>query len=230
MAAYAESVMEAAGSVISIISVLVTMGSLFVTSQSPGKGYLFSLFRSPVSILCLLVLMGMDIYTEGKCEAKKGAIHYQADMANVDSSRIYWYFFNLIFQYSAGKDIRIFHMRNIIRNKGKAALEEIDNVKREALRSTLKVEFWSMALRHGFMLYAYLFAGLKAILGAYLFAGLKAIRGIISIGGLTKYVGMLLLLQGQVSRLFSLLIRLRAHNTYLGSFSEYLETRPDGEP
>lgn len=212
LAAYAQSVMEAAGSVISIISALVTMGSLFVTSQALGEGYLFSFFRSPVSTLCLLVLMGAGIYAGGKCEAKKGAIHYQADMANVDSSRIYWYFFNLIFQYSAGKDIRIFHMRNIIHNKGKAALEEIDNVKKEALRSALKVDFWSMALQHGFMLCAYLFAGLKAILG------------IISIGGLTKYVSTLLLLQGQVSRLFSLLIRLRTHNTYLGSFSEYLET------
>lgn len=212
LAAYAQSVMEAAGSVISIISALVTMGSLFVTSRALGEGYLFSFFRSPVSTLCLLVLMGAGIYAGGKCEAKKGAIHYQADMANVDSSRIYWYFFNLIFQYSAGKDIRIFHMRNIIHNKGKAALEEIDNVKKEALRSALKVDFWSMALQHGFMLCAYLFAGLKAILG------------IISIGGLTKYVSTLLLLQGQVSRLFSLLIRLRTHNTYLGSFSEYLET------
>lgn len=212
LAEYAQSVMEAAGSVISIIGAFATMGSLFVISQVPGEGLLFSFFRSPLSAVCLLLLMGLGIYAGGKCEARKSRIQYKADMANVDSSRIYWYFFNLIFQYPVGKDIRIYQMRHIIQNKGSHAMREIDSVKKEALRSTLKVDFRFVALQHGFMLCAYLFAGLKAILG------------IISIGGLTRYVGALLLLQGQISKLFSILIRLRTHNTYLGSFSEYLET------
>lgn len=208
---YAQAVLNVAGNVVSIVGAVAAVGDLLATSQKEGEGLVFSFFQSPLSALCLLLLMGAGVYLGSRCEARKGEIRYKADMANVDSSRIYWYFFDLMFKYPAGKDIRIFHMRDIIQSEGERAMSEIDRVKSEALRSVLKVDFRAFALQYGFML------------GAYLFAGLKAILGIISIGGLTRYVGALLLLQGQVSQLSATLIRLRTQNTYLSSFSGYLE-------
>lgn len=208
---YAHAVLNMFGTVFSILGAVVTMSGLFMASQAVGEGILFSFFRSPVSTVLLLLLMGAGIWLGGRCEAGKGDIRYKVDMANVDSSRIYWYFFNLMYKYSAGKDIRIFHMGDIIRDKSRSAMTEIDNVKKNALHRTLKIDFRTYVLQYGFMLCAYLFAGLKAILG------------IISIGGLTKYVGTLLLLQGQISQLSSVLIRLQTHNTYLRSYNEYLE-------
>lgn len=208
---YARAVMNVAGNVISVVAAIVTMGGLFVTSQVAGEGILFSFFSSPLSTVCLLVVMGIGVYADSRCEARKGEIRYKADMANVDSSRIYWYFFNLMFKYPAGKDIRIFRMGDIIEDKGRNAMSEVDRVKKEAMRGILKVDLRSFALQYGFMLCAYLFAGMKAILG------------IISIGELTRYVSTLLLLQGQVSQLFAIFIQLRTQNTYLKSLSDYLE-------
>lgn len=208
---YAQAVLRVAGNVISVVTAIVTMSGLFVISQTAGEGILFSFFRSPLSTVCLLVVMGVGVYVGSRCEARKGDIRYKADMANVDSSRIYWYFYNLIFEYPAGKDIRIFRMRDIIQDKGRNAMTEIDNVKKEAMREILKVDLQSFALQYGFMLCAYLFAGLKAILG------------IITIGELTRYVSTLLLLQGQISQLSAIFIQLRTQNTYLESLTEYLE-------
>ncbi|MDE5588984.1 MAG: ABC transporter ATP-binding protein/permease, partial [Acetatifactor sp.] len=208
---YTRAVLDIFGTAFSILGAVVTMGGLFITSRTAGEGILFSFFRSPVSTVLLLLLMGTGIWLGGRCEAGKGEIRYKADLVNVNSSRIYWYFFNLMFRYPAGKDIRIFHMGNIIRDKSRSAMTEIDNVKKDALHRTLKIDFRTYALQYGFMLCAYLFAGLKAILG------------IISIGGLTKYVSTLLLLQGQIRQLSSALIRLKTQNTYLSSYSEYLE-------
>lgn len=208
---YAHAVLNAAGNVISVVAAIVTMSGLFVTSQAAGEGILFSFLRSPLSTVCLLVVMGIGVYAGGRCEAGKGDIRYKADMANVDSSRIYWYFFNLMFKYPMGKDIRIFRMRDIIEDKGRNAMSEIDRVEKEAMQGILKMDLRLFALQYGFMLCAYLFAGLKAILG------------IISIGELTRYVGTLLLLQGQVSQLFAVFVQLRTQNTYLKNFSEYME-------
>lgn len=208
---YAQAVLDVVGSLISIVGAIATMSGLFVISQAAGEGALFSFFRSPLSTVCLLALMGAGVYISSRCEAGKGDIRYRADMANVDSSRIYWYFFDMMFKYPAGKDIRVFHLGDIILDRGKKAMSEIDDVKKEALQGILRMDFREYALQYGFMLCAYLFAGLKAILG------------IISIGGLTKYVNTLLLLQGQISQLSAILVRLRTQNTYLSSFSEYLE-------
>ncbi|MDE6641342.1 MAG: ABC transporter ATP-binding protein/permease [Acetatifactor sp.] len=208
---YTRTVLDIFGTGFSILGAVVTMRGLFMISRAAGEGILFSFFRSPVSTILLLLLMGAGIWLGGRCEAGKGKIQYKVDMANVNSSRIYWYFFNLMFQYPAGKDIRIFHMGNIIRARSMSAMTEIDNIKKDALHRTLKIDFRNYALQYGFMLCAYLFAGLKAILG------------IISVGGLTKYVSTLLLLQGQIRQLSSTLIWLKTQNTYLSSYSEYLE-------
>lgn len=208
---YTRTVLDIFGTGFSILGAVVTMRGLFMISRAAGDGILFSFFRSPISTILLLLLMGAGIWLGGRCEAGKGKIQYKVDMANVDSSRIYWYFFNLMFQYPAGKDIRIFHMGNIIRARSMSAMTEIDNIKKDALHRTLKIDFRNYVLQYGFMLCAYLFAGLKAILG------------IISVGGLTKYVSTLLLLQGQIRQLSSTLIRLKTQNTYLSSYSEYLE-------
>lgn len=208
---YTRTVLDIFGTGFSILGAVVTMRGLFMISRAAGDGILFSFFRSPISTILLLLLMGAGIWLGGRCEAGKGKIQYKVDMANVDSSRIYWYFFNLMFQYPAGKDIRIFHMGNIIRARSMSAMTEIDNIKKDALHRTLMIDFRNYVLQYGFMLCAYLFAGLKAILG------------IISVGGLTKYVSTLLLLQGQIRQLSSTLIRLKTQNTYLSSYSEYLE-------
>ncbi|MDE5746869.1 MAG: hypothetical protein K2I21_04760, partial [Acetatifactor sp.] len=183
---YAQAVLQLAGNVISVAAAIVTMGGLFVTSQAAGEGILFSFFSSPLSTVCLLTVMGIGVYASSRYEARKGDIRYKADMANVDSSRIYWYFYDLMFKYPAGKDIRIFRMGDIIQDKGRNAMSEVDSAKKEAMRGILKEDLRLFALEYGFTLCAYLFAGLKAILG------------IISIGELTRYVSTLLLLQGQV--------------------------------
>lgn len=208
---YVEEVVSAVGSVLSVVGAVAAMGGLFQTGQSAEEGALALFFQSQLGTLCLFLLLGISVFLGSRYEAKTGEIRYQADMANADNSRIYWYFFNLMFNYSVGKDIRVFRMRDLIEGEGKAAMSEIEQVKREALRKELRVSLAASAIQQLF------------VLGAWFFAGLKAILGMISIGGLTRYVSTILLLQEQLSRLSASVVRLRTHNTYLKSYREYME-------
>ena len=110
-----------------------------------------------------------------------------------------------------GKDIRIFKMHDLIEKKGEAARDEIENVQKKSISDGLKVSVFSLLSQNMF------------IVAAYLFVGIKAIYGMISIGDMTKYIGAITLLQGEISSLFSILIELNTHNTYLESYSEFME-------
>lgn len=213
LADYAKNVVSAVGNVISVVFALATMGGLFQMSQVAGEGVLWEFFRSPLSMVCLLLLLGLSVYLGGRCQARTGKIRYEADMANVTSNRIYWFFYNLMFNYPAGKDIRIFHMRGLIEAQGENALSEMEKVKKDALSKELGIAFAGSAVQHVFMF------------GAWLFAGLKAILGMISIGGLTRYVNTILLLQGHINELSATIIQLKTQNTYLKSFGEYLDLK-----
>lgn len=199
------------GSIMSCIAAIVSMAGLLTVTQGMGEGFAYSFFGSPVSYIVLLILVCVSVYINSKCAAKRGKIRYDADQIQIKSGRVYWFFFNLISDYPMGKDIRIFKMYDLIEKKGEAARDEIENVQKKSISDGLKVSVFSLLSQNIF------------IVGAYLFVGIKAIYGMISIGDLTKYIGAITLLQGEISSLFSILIELNTHNTYLESYSELME-------
>ena len=53
-----------------------------------------------------------------------------------------------MFNYPAGKDIRIFHMRGLIEVQGENALSEMEKVKKDALSKELGIAFAGSAVQH----------------------------------------------------------------------------------
>ena len=200
------------GSCCSCIAAIVTMAGAFTVFTAQSNLTKGAFFASPISSIILLLLVVFSVLMNGKTEARIGEIRYKADQVNALSNRAYWFFFNMMQDYRYGKDIRIFHMRNLIEQKGAEARNEIEEVEKTTIRTCLRVGFGSLCLQNIF------------ILAAYIFVGMKALYGMISIGDLTKYVSAITLLQGEFSSLLTVIVELRTHNMYLESYHELLGT------
>ena len=221
LGSYCRSVISMISKIISILCAILSLSGLFLTvgtqnatvivanSIASYDNILFQFMNSNWSSICLFLCIGISVWMNSRFDAKIGKIQYDASMKNIDSSRIYWFFFNLIFHYSAGKDIRIFRTDKLIEQQAYVARNKIETIKKETLKKTSPIYFKATILRNVFVLIAYVFVGLKAV------------YGIISLGELTKYVGMILMMQGHMNSLFSIITQLRTHNTYLNHYTKY---------
>lgn len=208
---YCSTLFSMLGSIVSLIATLITILGLTSTVPIAGKGGLYSFMSSPYSSILLVIMVAFSVYFNSKCESKTGKLNYEANMQNTEHTRIYWFFFNLMFNQSMGKDIRLFHMHPLIMSEERRAQESIENVKKTTLKKTVKIEAISSSVHIIFLLFAYLFVGIKAVLG------------IITVGELTMYVGIILLMQSRVITIFSTITKLRNHNIYMKNYTDYME-------
>lgn len=217
LGAYCESVISVISRSISILFAFVSLSGLLIATGTKNESFydsiVYQFMNSYWSTICLFFCVGISVWINSRFEAKTGQINYDASMKNIDSSRVYWYFFNLIFNYSAGKDIRIFRTHELIEHEALTVRNKIESIKKETLKKCIPIDLGATMLRNMFVLIAYIFVGLKAV------------YGIISLGELTKYIGMILMVQGQINSIFSILTQLRIHNTYLNNYTKYLNMK-----
>ncbi len=211
MGQYVIKTLDLFGAMFSCIGAVAAMAGLFVAVPYQGAGVVYGFFASPVSYYLLLGMLVLTIYIGSKCEAKQGQIRYNCDQIEVKSGRIYWFFLELISDYPRGKDIRIFKMFDVIRRKGMAARDDIENAQKQAIRDGMKVGVWSVLVQNIFTV------------AVYAYVGIKAIYGMITIGEVTRYISAITLLQTQIGVLFSLLISINTQNTYFESYNELME-------
>lgn len=210
MGGYLQELLNLFGAVFSCIAAVITMAGLLRVTPHSGQGRLYDFFGSPISYAVLLLILVLTIYVRSRCDAEEGRIRYQCDSTEVKSGRVYWFFFNLINNYSIGKDIRIFGMLDMIEKKGAEACTDIENAQKKAIKEGLRAGIPSLLIQNLF------------IAAVYAFVGIKAIYGMISIGEVTKYISAITLLQGEIGAVFSLFININTHNIYLESYNDLM--------
>lgn len=210
MGGYLQELLNLFGAVFSCIAAVITMAGLLRVAPHSGQGRVYDFFGSPISYAVLLLILVLTIYVRSRCDAEEGRIRYQCDSTEVKSGRVYWFFFNLINNYSIGKDIRIFGMLDMIEKKGAEACTDIENAQKKAIKEGLRAGIPSLLIQNLF------------IAAVYAFVGIKAIYGMISIGEVTKYISAITLLQGEIGAVFSLFININTHNIYLESYNDLM--------
>lgn len=210
MGGYLQELLNLFGAVFSCIAAVITMAGLLRVTPHSGQGRVYDFFGSPISYAVLLLILVLTIYVRSRCDAEEGRIRYQCDSTEVKSGRVYWFFFNLINNYSIGKDIRIFGMLDMIEKKGAEACTDIENAQKKAIKEGLRAGIPSLLIQNLF------------IAAVYAFVGIKAIYGMISIGEVTKYISAITLLQGEIGAVFSLFININTHNIYLESYNDLM--------
>ena len=207
---YFERILNLFGSILSCVGAMVAMFNLMFDLNQGGQGAGYGFFASPLSYVILLLLLTISIYVKSKCESKQEKAQYECDQIEVQNGRVYWFFHNLVYDYPLGKDIRIFHMSDLIIEKGMKAWKEIEKAFRDIIQRTLRIGLISCFAQNVFLA------------SIYIFVGVKAIYGMITIGEVTRYISAITLLQSQIGLVFTLLIDMNTHHTYLESFDELM--------
>lgn len=128
--------------------------------------------------------------------------------------RFFYLFNNFLDGYEKGKDVRLFHMQNLINKEGLKMGEDLNAYNKKMLRLNWNFEKVNQpisTLTGGFV---------------YLFLGLRAITGAITIGNIVKYAGCILQFIGSFAQLLTSYNALHINNVYLEDFVALLELEP----
>lgn len=213
MSGYLQKVINFFGAFFSCVAAIVTMMGLLKTSETTGQGAVEKFFASGVSYGVLLLVVVISIIINNRCQEKQEKVQYESSQAQTIGNRIYWIFFNLMSDYPIGKDIRIFKMQDLIEKGGSKARDSVEQIQRRTIKTSLKISVWQLVSRN-------LFTCL-----AYFFVGMKAVYGMISVGEVAMYSSAIIILQQEISNFFGIFIEIKTHNTYLKSYTEYMEIR-----
>lgn len=200
-------------SLFSIIYAIVLVVELFKKANVAGDDLLLTFMNSPASTIVLFLLLGAGIYISMLVGKKSSKMQYEAYELNLDSNRKFGFFLSFMYDYSIGKDIRIFDMKNLIDKE----MDKHINTNKE-----LCMRFSKKGLKYDFSIIG---VNRFAEYVAYIFVGIKAALGIITLGKLTLYVGALKLLNTSIDQFFKQYIYLGLMCNYLKNYTNFLETK-----
>jgi ATP-binding cassette subfamily B protein len=199
-------------SLFSIVYAIVLVVELFKKANVYGDDFLLTFMNSPASTIVLFLLLGSGIYISMLVGKKSSKLQYEAYELNLDSNRKFGFFLSFMYDYSIGKDIRIFDMKNLIDKE----MDKHVNINKE-----LWTRFNKKGLKYDFSIIT---VNRFAEYAAYIFVGIKAALGIITLGKLTLYVGALKLLNTSIDKFFKQYIHLGLMCNYLQNYTDFLET------
>ncbi|MDT8715356.1 ABC transporter ATP-binding protein [Clostridium sp. 19966] len=207
------NVVELLQQIFSIIYALLLSIGLFTSISSNKNGNLFRFMNSPISSVVLFIFLIIAILFSTIISKQYSKMKYNFYINNVDSNRKFGYFFDFMYNYSIGKDIRIFQMDKFLDKKMLNIFGELKKSYTKLFKSSIKFEYYIIVLNK---VWEY---------AAYLFVGIKAALGIITIGKLTLYVGVLKLLNASITELFSKYINLGVMCTYIKNYTTFLDIK-----
>jgi ATP-binding cassette subfamily B protein len=197
----------------SIFYALMLVIGLFKAAEVSGSGWLFNFMNSPFSTAALLILLAAGIFITMLISKKYSGLQYEFYEKNVEVNRKFGYFFSFLPDYLVGKDIRIFNMKRLIDKEMIIFLK---------WGQGLMIQFNNKAIKYD---YSVITINRFAEYLAYLFVGLKAVLGIITVGQLTLYVGALKLLNTSINDLFMAYIYLGLKCNYIKNYTTFLNIK-----
>lgn len=199
--------------VFSIIYALILVIGLFKTVDINGTGWLLNFMNSPLSTAALIILLASGIFVSMLISKKYSGLQYEYYERNVEANRKFGYFFSFLPDYQVGKDIRIFNMKKLI---------DMEMVKFIKWGQGLMTQFSNKAMKYDFSVIT---INRFAEYLAYLFVGLKAVLGIITVGQLTLYVGALKLLNTAINELFKEIVTIGLRCSYIKNYTTFLDIK-----
>lgn len=148
-------------------------------------GFLLSPWFTVLMVLLVLGNICLDVW-RSTTSAQKGA---KAMSAFQMGNRFGSYYFEYLFNYQAGKDLKLYGMQNIIRGQFGWIIDMLDSVTKKFQRISSLYDCLGAVT-------STLFSGL-----VYCYVALKALFGCFSVGGIVQYAGSLSKLGGGITTL-----------------------------
>lgn len=195
-----------------IYSIILLIG-LFIpvmTVQTKGISEFMNAWYSGFSVFLIMLL---TLIVEFYLKRWTGKQEQKSFEKNVEGNRRFSYFFEFIYNYIIGKDIRLYRMKNMI-------MDEIhqDNLAREVNINEMTRNYNKASLIE--QLLSFVFEG-----ASYIYVGIKAILGLISIGSILKYVGAFRELSSGLGGLLDIYIGVEIRSRYLAYFSDFMDIK-----
>lgn len=199
--------------IITIIYSILLLIPLFLPKESLHTDFLPIFLNKWYSFLILIAMMALSILISVLTKKKEADIQQAMFLDNIRINREYGYFFNLLFDYSNAKYIRLYKSQKMIVNKMNKIVDFLESQFSKAIRKINKIQ-----------LPVFLANSLLQIV-SYLYVGLKAIYGFISIGSALKYINAYSNLVNGVSSIFYSYIEISIKAEYLSYFYDYIDIK-----
>lgn len=197
--------------IITIVYSVVLLIPLFIPKASAAAGFLPSFLNKWYSFIILVVMLALSVGVSALTKKKEGEIQQDMFVKNVRINREYGYLYNLLFDYSNAKYIRLYKSQKLIENRCSSIV------------NFLETEFHKMFTQiNKSQLPVFVVNALLQIV-SYLYVGLKAIFGMISIGSALKYISAYSNLVSGVSNIFYSWIEINIKAEYLSYFYDFME-------
>lgn len=197
--------------IITIVYSVVLLIPLFIPKASAAAGFLPSFLNKWYSFIILVVMLALSVGVSALTKKKEGEIQQDMFVKNVRINREYGYLYNLLFDYSNAKYIRLYKSQKLIEKR----CMNIVNF--------LETEFQKMFSKINKCQLPVFFVNAILQIVSYLYVGLKAIFGMISIGSALKYISAYSNLVSGVSNIFYSWIEINIKAEYLSYFYDFME-------
>jgi ATP-binding cassette subfamily B protein len=166
--------------------------------------------NNPFSGLIIILVVVLNVIISTHLHNKLEKISYEAVLRNIEGNRKFGYLFRININYKLGKDIRLYHMQDMILATMKDKRFTVEAAWVDFMYSQIRFERINRILGHVLMF------------SAYAFVGLKAIYGFISVGEVLRYVSAIIMLSGAITGILMAIVNIKIMNTYLTHYDTFL--------
>ena len=197
---------------ISIITSIVVLLPLFVPTSEKVSGLTGFLngWYSGLILMCILIVSVVYRYLLARRMSRIGQMQFEK---NIDLNRKFAYFFNLIFRYQKGKDIRLYHMQDKVLNGVVENAKEIENNGQWMAKEERPYIIWKSVINY------------ILLLSTYVYVGLKVICRLISLGNVMKYVAAITRMSDSLGSMMESYNALQIKGKYTSYYYDFLNIK-----
>ena len=199
-----------------IVYSLVLLVPLFIpraaseTGALTGLGYFLNQWYS---FTIMVVVLAVHVVMSYKTNKKASQLQMEFFEKNVSYNRYFGYWFNLIFDYSIGKYIRLYKMQKLMTKRVQETNDKLEAEGNAWINKSLKISIVPI-VSQAFMQ-----------LASYVFVGLKAVFGLITTGKCIMYVSSYTKLVESITGISDNFVSLKMESRYLSFFYDYMEIK-----
>ncbi len=160
--------------------------------------------------MCILIVSVVYRYLLARRMSRIGQMQFEK---NIDLNRKFAYFFNLIFRYQKGKDIRLYHMQDKVLNGVVENAKEIENNGQWMAKEERPYIIWKSVINY------------ILLLSTYVYVGLKVICRLISLGNVMKYVAAITRMSDSLGSMMESYNALQIKGKYTSYYYDFLNIK-----
>lgn len=197
---------------ITIITSVVVLIPLFVpvTKKVSGLTGFLNGWYSGLILMCIILVSVVFRYLLAR---RRSRIEQKQFEKNIDLNREFGYFFNIIFRYRTGKDIRLYRMQDRILNGLSENAKGIENNGKWMMKGLRPDSIWKNAVSY------------ILLLSTYVYVGLKVICRLISLGNVMKYVTAITRMSDSLGSIMESYNALHIRGKYVSYYYDFLNIR-----